>query len=61
MRFTLQLVIHTDNDRETTVEDVMVLEKPAERIEHLGLTLAEGLCQLIACQHDFSAYGCMIA
>ena len=41
MRFTLQLVIHADNDHETTVEDVMVLEKQVERIEHLGLTLAE--------------------
>jgi hypothetical protein len=41
MRFTLQLVIHADNDHETTIEDVTVLDKQAERIEHLGLTLAE--------------------
>ena len=41
MRFILQLVIHADDDHETTVENVMVLEKQAERIEHLGLILAE--------------------
>jgi hypothetical protein len=41
MRFTLQRVIHADNDHETTVEDVIVQENQAERIEHLGLTMAE--------------------
>ena len=43
MRFTLQLVIHGDDDHETTVENVIVLEKQAERIEPLGLTLVEAM------------------
>lgn len=41
MRVTLQLVICSDHDQEETVTDVVTLTKDNQRIEHLGLTLAE--------------------
>jgi hypothetical protein len=41
MRVKLQLVICSDEGHEETVTDVMTLHKNSQRIEHLGLTLAE--------------------
>ena len=41
MRVKLQLVISHDNDHEETVTDVITLNKANQRIEHLGLSLAE--------------------
>jgi hypothetical protein len=41
MRVKLQLVICHDEGHEETVTDVMILNKAHQRIEHLGLTLAE--------------------
>src|SRR5262245_12737559 len=41
MRVKLQLVICHDDDHEETVTDVITLNKNNQRIEHLGLTLAE--------------------
>jgi hypothetical protein len=41
MRFTLQLVMHTEGGHQQTVEEIAVLKKDCLRIEHLGLTLAE--------------------
>ena len=41
MRVKLQLVISHDDGHEETVTDVITLNKNNERIEHLGLTLAE--------------------
>src|SRR6266853_5292599 len=41
MRVKLQLVMCSDEDHEETVTDVMTLNKNSQRIEHLGLTLAE--------------------
>ncbi len=41
MRVKLQLVICHDQDQEETVTDVITLNKNNQRIEHLGLTLAE--------------------
>src|SRR5215472_11205073 len=41
MRVTLQLVICHDDGQEETVTDVITLDKHHQRIEHLGLTLAE--------------------
>jgi hypothetical protein len=37
----IQLVMCTDDGREETVTDVLTLTKDSQRIEHLGLTLAE--------------------
>jgi hypothetical protein len=56
MRFTLQLVIHADNDHETTIEDVIGLEKQAERIEHLGLTPTEAKQLLTQVQQRLLAH-----
>jgi hypothetical protein len=41
MRVKLQLVICNDEGQEETVTDVITLHKRNQRIEHLGLTLAE--------------------
>jgi len=41
MRVKLQLVICHDNGHEETVTDVITLNKNNQRIEHLGLSLAE--------------------
>ena len=41
MRVKLQLVICNDEGQEETVTDVIALNKNQQRIEHLGLTLAE--------------------
>src|SRR5215831_8749309 len=41
MRVTLQLVISHDDGQEETVTDVITLNKHNQRIEHLGLSLAE--------------------
>ena len=41
MRVKLQLVICHDDGHEETVTDVITLNKNPQRIEHLGLTMAE--------------------
>ena len=41
MRIKLQLVICHDEGQEETIMDVIALNKHQQRIEHLGLTLAE--------------------
>ena len=41
MRVKLQLVISHDAGHEETVTDVITLNKNNQRIEHLGLSLAE--------------------
>ena len=41
MRLKLQLVLCNDQGNEETVTDVITLNKHHQRIEHLGLTLAE--------------------
>jgi hypothetical protein len=41
MRVKLQLVMCNDQGEEETVTDVIILNKNHQRIEHLGLTLAE--------------------
>src|SRR6516165_11416419 len=41
MRVKLQLVLCSDEGQEETVTDVITLNKNNQRIEHLGLTLAE--------------------
>src|SRR5215471_15498312 len=41
MRVKLQLVMYNDKGDEETVTDVIILNKHHQRIEHLGLTLAE--------------------
>src|SRR5712692_8970445 len=41
MRLKVQLVISADDDGTDTIHDVAVLEKDCQRLEQLGLTLAE--------------------
>jgi hypothetical protein len=51
MRLKLQLVICNDEGHEETVTDVITLNKNTQRIEHLGLTLAESKQLLSTLQH----------
>src|SRR5215510_9125263 len=41
MRVKLQLVMCSDEGQEETITDVITLNKSSQRLEHLGLTLAE--------------------
>jgi hypothetical protein len=41
MKIRVQLVVCDDDGHEETFTDVVVLEKACQRVEHLGLTLAE--------------------
>ncbi len=41
MRVKLQLVMCSDDGREETVTDIVILQKDCQRIEQLGLTLTE--------------------
>ena len=41
MRIKLQLVMCSDDGQEETITDLVTLQKDAQRIEHLGLTLKE--------------------
>jgi hypothetical protein len=41
LQFKLQLVVVTDEGEQVFVDDIVVLNKEHERLEHLGLTLAE--------------------
>jgi hypothetical protein len=50
MRVKLQLVICHDDGHEETVTDVITLNKNNQRIEHLGLSLAESKQLLSALQ-----------
>jgi hypothetical protein len=50
MKIRVQLVVYDDDGHEATFADVAVLEKACQRIEHLGLTLAEAKQLLAALQ-----------
>ncbi len=41
MRFKVQLIVCTNDGRTDTTHEVAVLEKDCQRLEQLGLTLAE--------------------
>jgi hypothetical protein len=41
MKFKVQLVMCAEDGREETVQDLTVLDKDWQCLEHLGLTLAE--------------------
>jgi hypothetical protein len=50
MRVKLQLALCSDEGQEETVTDVITLNKNSQRIEHLGLTMAEAKQLLSALQ-----------
>jgi hypothetical protein len=51
MRLKVQLVVCAEDGQEDTVHEMMVLDKACQRIEHLGLTLAEAKQLLTTLQH----------
>ena len=52
MKITIQLVVCDDDDHQETRTDVVVLEKACQRIEEVGLTLAEAKALLSALQQQ---------
>src|SRR5712692_5189515 len=56
MRLKVQLVFCADDDGTDTIHDVAVLEKDCQRIEQLGLTLAEAKQLLTQLQQHVVAY-----
>src|SRR5262245_63131604 len=56
MRVKLQLVMCSDDGREETVTDLITLQKDAQRIEHLGLTLKEAKQLLTTIQKRLLQY-----
>jgi hypothetical protein len=51
MRFKVQLVVCAEDGQEDTVHEMTVLDKACQRIEHLGLTLAEAKQLFTTLQH----------
>ena len=51
LRFKLQLVVMAD-DNEVCTQDVVVLDKQHLRLEHVGLSLAEGKSLLLELQRQ---------
>ena len=43
LHFKLQLVLDTDGDEQVSMDELVVLNKDYERLEQVGLTLAEVL------------------
>ena len=56
MRVKVQLVICADDERTDTIHEVAVLEKDCQRIEQLGLTLAEAKQLLTQLQQHVVAH-----
>src|SRR2546427_696059 len=56
MRLKVQLVICADDEGKDTIHEVAVLEKDCQRIEQLGLTLAEGKQLLTQVQQHVVAH-----
>ena len=56
MRLKVQLVICADDERTDTIHEVAVLEKDCQRIEQLGLTLAEAKQLLTQLQQHVVAH-----
>src|SRR5215813_31254 len=56
MRLKVQLVISADDERADTIHDVAVLEKGCQRLEQLGLTLAEAKQLLTQLQQHVVAH-----
>ena len=52
LQFKLQLVVVADRDEQVSVDELVVLTKEYERLEHLGLTLAEAKALLLELQRQ---------
>src|ERR671926_811819 len=52
LRFKLQLVGVTDDDEQVSVDELVILTKDCERLEHLGLTLAAAEALLLELQRQ---------
>jgi hypothetical protein len=51
LQFKLQLVVVTDGDQQVSVDELVVLNKEYERLEQVGLMLAEAKALLLKIQH----------
>jgi hypothetical protein len=41
VKVTVQLIVYDDDGHDDTVTEVVVLEKPCQQVEQVGLTLTE--------------------
>jgi hypothetical protein len=48
LRFKLQLVVGAYDDQQVSVDELVVFDRGSERLEQLGLTLAEAKALLLA-------------
>jgi hypothetical protein len=55
MKIKVQLVLCAEDGREEEVQEIAVVEKPHQRIEHLGFTLAEAKSILKTLQQQLIA------
>ena len=55
MKIKVQLVLCAEDGREEDVQEIAVVEKPHQRIEHLGFTLAEAKRLLATLQQHLVA------
>jgi hypothetical protein len=56
LRVKLQLVVMADNN-EVCIDDVVVLDRQHERLEHVGLSLAEAKTLLLKLQRQLVRIG----
>ena len=54
MKIKVQLVVCAEDGGEEQVQEIAVVEKPHQRIEHLGLTLADAKAMLKTLQQQAS-------
>src|ERR687883_204255 len=52
LQFKLQLVVMTDDHEQVSVDELVVLNKDYQRLEQLGLTLAEAKALLLELQRQ---------
>jgi hypothetical protein len=52
LQFKLQLVVVTEDDEQVSVDELVVLNKDYERLEHVGLSLAEAKALLLEVQRQ---------
>jgi hypothetical protein len=55
MKFKVQLIVCSDEGQEDTGQDITVLERDCQRMEQVGLTLAEAKAMVAALQQQIVA------
>ena len=59
MKIKVQQVVCAEDGREEQVHEIAIVERPHQRIEHLGFTLAEAKSVLKTLQHHLVEHQAM--